>query len=281
MAEYKVASLRSKNRIPTLPLIHIKGVLSHLVKFGISIIVPVLFLLAWEYAGRTGLIKQSILPRPTIIWQSFKDMVETGKLWKHTSITIVRVLQGYSIGAVIGVLIGVAMGLFKILDRLLVVFTGLIRPIPMVAWIPVLILWLGMNESSKITVIALGTFWPVWLNVLSGIKNTDIKYIEIGKMCKKNRFIILTHIILPAALPSVFNGLRVGVAIAWSSVITAELISGTRGLGFMIQYARELIQPDIMLGGVFVIGIIGFLFDVILKASEKWLLRWNVSIGSK
>lgn len=281
MAEYKVESPGIKNKLPAFNLIHIKRILGHFGKVSISIVVPVLFLLAWEHAGRTGLIKQSILPRPTIIWESFKDMLETGKLWKHTSITIARVLQGYSAGASIGVLVGVAMGLFKVLDRLLVAFTGLIRPIPMVAWIPVLILWLGMNESSKITVIALGTFWPVWLNVLSGIKNTDIKYIEVGKMCRKNKLIVLTHIILPAALPSVFNGLRVGVAIAWSSVITAELISGTRGLGFMIQYARELIQPDIMLGGVFVIGIIGFLFDTILKFSEKWLLRWNVSLGSE
>lgn len=250
-------------------------------KFGISALIPVLFLLVWEYAGRSGLVKQSILPRPSIIWESFMDMVMSGKLWNHTSITLVRVLEGYSLGALIGIAVGGAMGLFKILDRLLVVFTGLIRPIPMVAWIPVLILWLGMDESSKITVIALGTFWPVWLNVLSGIKNTDIRYIEVGKMCKKSRLEILSHIILPAALPSVFNGLRVGVAIAWSSVITAELISGTRGLGFMIQYARELIQPDIMLGGVFLIGMIGFLFDVILKTLEKYLLKWNVTFGNK
>ncbi len=274
-------SAECKAKSPDFTFERTRQILVKLLNIGVSVIVPVIFVLTWEHLGRTGVIKQSILPRPTIIWESFSDLITSGKLWLHTSITLVRVLEGYCLGSALGLLVGIAMGLFRPLDRLLVVFTGLIRPIPMVAWIPVLILWLGMNETSKVTVIALGTFWPVWLNVLSGIKNTDIKYIEVGRMCKKSRVTILTHIIFPAALPPIFNGLRVGVAIAWSSVITAELISGTRGLGFMIQYARELIQPDIMLAGVFVIGIIGFLFDMILRKSEKWLLRWNVSLGNK
>ncbi|MFT8314107.1 MAG: ABC transporter permease [Clostridium sp.] len=281
MVEYKEKSLNSKTKLFIFESKTIKNIFFKISNILIAIIIPILFLLLWQHFGNTGVIKQSILPKPTRIWSSFIDLIITGNLWKNVSITLIRVIEGYLFGAVLGIVIGIAMGLFKILDRLLCVFTGLIRPIPMIAWIPVLILWLGMDETSKITVIALGTFWPVWLNVLSGIKNTDIKYIEIGKVFKKSKFMVLIDIILPAAMPSIFNGLRVGIGIAWSSVITAELISGTVGLGFMIQYARELIQPDIMLSGVFIIGIIGFLFDVLLKTSERWLLRWNTSLGSK
>lgn len=258
-----------------------KQFFSRIGNLGIVLIIPVILVLLWEYCGQTGVIKQTVLPTPSRIGTTLLDVVFTGELWKHVSISLLRVGQGYLVGAALGLGLGILMGIFKIADQLMSLLTGLLRPIPMVAWVPVLVLWLGIDEVSKISIIAIGTFWPVWVNVLSGIRNTDVKYIEISEVLNKSKFVVLTRIILPSALPAIFTGLRVGVGTAWISVITAELIAGASGLGFMIQYARELIQPDVMLVGVFVIGIIGFLIDLVLRQVERKIIRWDTSLGRK
>lgn len=144
-------------------------------------------------------------------------------------------------------------------------------------WVPVLILWLGIGETSKVIVITIGTFWPVLLNTVHGIKNVDKRYLEVGSVLEKKRKIVLAKIILPSALPSIFTGLRIGLGNAWMSVVGAELIAAASGIGYLISYARELSQPDVMLVGVFSIGIIGLLIDMLLKKVEKWALRWNIN----
>lgn len=137
---------------------------------------------------------------------------------------------------------------------------------------------MGIDEASKVTVIAIGSFWTVLVNVIQGIRNTDKKYLEVATILEKNKFTLFTKVILPAALPSIFTGLRVGIDVSWRSVVGAELIAAASGIGYMIMYARELSQTDVMLAGVFSIGITGLLIDYSLKKLEKRLLKWNVNI---
>ena len=210
-----------------------------------------------------------------MIGEAFFPSWRRGELWDNLKVSLGRVLQGFALGAGLGTCLGLAMGLFPKLEKSLSFLTGLLRPIPTIAWVPALILWLGIGEGSKITVIAVGSFWPVLLSASQGVRSVSPHYLEVARILEKDRWTLLTRIILPSALPSLFTGYRVGMGIAWASVVGAELIAASSGIGYMIMYAREVSQPDVMLVGVAAIGLTGFLIDFILLKIEKRLLKWN------
>lgn len=172
-------------------------------------------------------------------------------------------------------ILGFSMGLSQRMERALVLLTGLLRPIPTIAWVPALILWMGIGESSKVTVIAVGSFWPVLLSAIQGVRSADPKYIEVARVLEKSTYTMIMKVIIPSALPSIFTGLRVGMGIAWASVVGAELIAASSGIGYMIMYAREVSQPDVMLVGVAAIGLTGLLIDFLLLKLQRRLLKWN------
>lgn len=240
---------------------------------------PALLLLAWEIAVRGGWVRPTILPAPTIISSTFADLLVSGELLRHLSISLMRVAAGFSAGALCAILLGTATGLSQSAARATSVVLGVLRPIPIVAWIPLLILWLGIGESSKVTLIAIGTFWPVLLNLVHGIRSTDRRLLEVAQVLEKDRSILLRRVVFPSALPSLLTGLRLGVGIAWTSVIAAELLGADRGIGFLIAYARELTQVDVMFTGVLTIGIAGHLIDLALRWLERRLLRWQPNIA--
>lgn len=202
-------------------------------------------------------------------------MLLSGELARHLGISLLRVLQGYVVGCVLGVAVGTVMALVRKFDRALTLILGIIRPIPIIAWVPVIILWLGIGEVSKVSIIAMGTFFPVLLNTIQGIQSTDIKYREVALVLEKSHASLLLHVIFPSALPSIFTGLRLGLGTAWMSVVGAELIAASSGIGYLISYAGQLSQPDVMLVGVFTIGFIGLLIDVLIKFIQSRLLRWS------
>jgi sulfonate transport system permease protein len=244
-------------------------------KFALGCLLPVVILAAWEYLGRKRIINQSILPRPSIILDCIVEMIANGRLKKHLLVSVSRVVKGFALGSGAGLFFGVLCGLSRLWDGLLGSLIGILRPIPMIAWIPILILLLGIDEGSKIALIAIGSFWPTLLNTSRGIRNTDKKLLEVGVMLEKNRFQMLTKVILPAAFPFIFTGIRLGVGNAWSCVVTAEAIAAATGIGYVIMYARELLQPDVLLVGVLTIGIVGLVLDAVLLQVEKQALRWN------
>lgn len=243
--------------------------------FLFPIATPAILLSLWEFLAHLGVINPSILPAPSQIGLTCLDLIESGELGIHVRTSLLRVLQGFSIGATLGVLGGIAIGLSKTVDRALLLITGLLRPIPIIAWVPVLILWVGIDEPSKVIVIAIGSFWPVLLNAIHGIRGTDPKFLEVARILGKSWTTILLRVILPSALPSIFTGFRIGLGIAWMSVIGAELIAASSGVGYLIMYARELSQPDVMLVGVFSIGIVGLSIDFLIRRIESKVLRWN------
>jgi sulfonate transport system permease protein len=254
-------------------------------KFGVwlkenilALAVPVILLAVWETASRLGWVRVTLLPPPSAIFTVLVDLLKSGEIFTNLGVSILRVAQGFLIGATLGVIVGVQMALVKKIRIAVSLIFGLLRPIPVIAWIPVLILWMGIDEGSKITVISIGSFWTVLVNVVEGIRNVDKKYLEVATILEKKRTTLLTKVVIPAALPAIFTGVRVGIDVAWRSVVAAELIAASSGIGYMIMYARELSQIDVVLIGVLSIGVTGILIEQLLKLLEKRLLRWNVNL---
>jgi sulfonate transport system permease protein len=244
----------------------------------LALVVPIVLLALWEMAGQLGWIRATLLPRPSAIGKVLVALLRSGELLSNLGISILRVTEGFVIGGTLGVLIGVQVALAKKFRIAVSLLFGVLRPIPVIAWIPVLILWMGIDEGSKITVIAIGSFWTVLVSVVQGIRNVDKKYLEVATILEKDHKTLLTKVILPAALPAIFTGVRVGIDVAWRSVVAAELIAAASGIGYMIMYARELSQIDVVLVGVLSIGITGIIIDQLLLMLEKKLLSWNVNI---
>lgn len=244
----------------------------------LALVVPSLVLGIWEAAAQLGLIRATLLPCPSVIFRVLAELACSGELFANLAISILRVAEGFIIGASLGVLVGIQVALVKKFRIAVSIVFGLLRPIPVIAWIPLLILWMGIDEGSKITVIAIGSFWTVLVSVVQGIRNVDKKYLEVATILEKDRRTLLTKVVLPAALPEIFTGIRVGIDVAWRSVVAAELIAAASGIGYMIMYARELSQVDVVLVGVLSIGFTGIIIDQLLRLLEKRLLKWNVNM---
>lgn len=242
-----------------------------------AVFAPVVLLVVWQLGSNMGIINSSILPSPYKILQTLISLIQSGRLQKELQASIVRVLKGFAIGAGLGVTVGILMGLFSRVNRLLGSLVSLLRPIPLIAWVPILIMWTGIGEASKVYVIAIGAFWPSLMNTIHGIQSVDKKLLEVAALLEKNKITVLTQIVLPSAIPSIITGLKLGMSSSWSCVVAAEMLAASRGIGYMISYARQMGRPHEMMAGIFVIAIIGFLIDDILKRLQKRLLRWNVT----
>ncbi|MCD8356391.1 MAG: ABC transporter permease [Clostridia bacterium] len=239
-----------------------------------SLIIPIILIILWQLAANGGMINIQLFPSPAKIWQAFVKSVGNGNLQANILVSLRRVLIGYIYGAVLGIVVGVVFGLSKKTYRLFSFLLEILRPIPIIAWVPVLIMILGIGELSKIIVIMIGSFWSIFLNTYDGIRSVDTRYLEVADMFMKTKRETVCNVMLPAALPSIFTGLRIGIGSAWISVIGAELIASSAGLGYMISYSREMAQPANMYVSVLMIGIIGFLLNTILKFIET-RMEWK------
>ena len=241
----------------------------------LAVIGPLAVLLIWGLGSNLGLIRASILPSPQRVLSTLFSLCSSGQMAEDLSISMLRVLRGFGLGAVSGIVIGCIMGFSKTINKILGSLVSILRPVPMLAWIPLFILWLGIGENSKTAVIFIGSFWSVLLNTIHGIQSTDPKLLEVAQILKKSRMQIITNVYLPSALPSVFTGLRLGMGSAWTCVVGAEMIAATSGIGYMISYARELAQPAKVFAGIIVIGAIGLLIDQVLLRLQRVLLKWS------
>lgn len=242
----------------------------------IALALPVVFVIFWEWVVQAGYVKPTLIPPPTKVWDTFISLIETGKLQNGLGISFTRVILGFLIGSVSGAIIGFFMGLFATFNRTLSIFVSILRPIPTIALIPIFIILFGIGETSIIAVILVGSFWPVLLNTMTGIQNIDPKLLELAYVYRIKNIKIVFQIILPSAVTSILTGLRLSVGVAWMSVVGAEMIGASSGIGYMIMYARELAQSANMYVEVLIIGLIGLLIDRILlffqnKFNKKFL----------
>lgn len=235
----------------------------------------VTLIVLWELAGRSGALNPSIMPAPSGIIETFLNMLDSGRWQVNLLASLSRIVRGFFVGAVCGLTAGFLMGMFRPIEKLTTILVGFFRPIPTIAWIPLFILWLGIGDMSKVTIISIGCFWPVLLNTINGIKSVDKKLLEVAILFEKSWFVQLRKIILPSALPSILTGLRLAVSSALMGVLAAEMLAANSGIGFLITFGRDLAQPGIMLVGVLTIAFLGLGVDFILLKAEKRLLRWS------
>jgi sulfonate transport system permease protein len=231
----------------------------------------------WQFLSDHSIVSQSIFPGPDRIVKALGQLITKGTYSKHITASLGRVVKGFILGSTGGLIVGLIAGLSPWANQALVALIGILRPIPAIAYIPFWILWLGIGEESKVAVIIVGAFWPVLLNTIHGIKTTDPKLMEVGKVFEKNHFQLIWKIVLPSAIPSIFTGLRLGISSAWTCVVTAEMIAASKGIGFLIAYGRELAQPSMMFVGVATIGVIGLVIDTLVLALQKKVIYWGPS----
>lgn len=252
----------------------IKGIKNGAWNLFLWAIIPATVIIAWQIASDNKLIKPTVFTSPENIVLELEHMIEKGTYFKHVFMSLERVVTGFVVGSTLGLILGSAAVIFKTVGKMLDPLIGFLRPIPAIATIPFFILWLGIGEESKIGVIIVGAFWPVLLNTMQGISSTDSKFLELSRAFGKTKNKVLFHVILPSALPSIFTGLRLGISGAWTSVVAAEMIAASAGVGYLISYGRELAQPATLFVGILSIAVIGLIIDVLVKRLQKRVLYW-------
>jgi len=235
----------------------------------------------WELLSRTGVIQHTLLPPPSGVLEAFWKLLVKGRLLVHATASLQRVLEGFAVAALLGLGVGIAMGISRTASRLADLVIQVLRPIPPIAWIPLAILWFGIGESSKVFIIFLGAVFPIVVNTLEGIRQTDSRFVELARVLEVPRSKFVRKVVLPGALPAIITGLRVGLGNAWVCVVAAELIAADRGVGFIIVDGRELSRPDVVIAGMVTIGIIGKLMDVALKHLETRWVRGRVAYAGE
>jgi sulfonate transport system permease protein len=242
----------------------------------LGLLLPTTVLAAVEIAVRAGALPAHLLPAPSQIFDTLIDLGAQGLLG-HIGASTLRVAAGFGIGAVLAVLLGAAVGLSRRAEALLDPSFQALRAIPSLAWVPLLLLWLGIDEAPKIVLIAIGAFFPVYMGVASGIRGVDRKLIEVGRLYQLSNVALTRRVLLPAALPSILTGLRNGLSLAWMFMVAAELIAASRGLGYLLSDGRETSRADIVLAAIALLAILGKFSDSLMAAIEHRCLAWRDS----
>lgn len=241
----------------------------------LSLLIPIVVVIGWYYATNFTEISGSILPKISKVFVAFQDLIQKGQLQKDLSVSIGRVLRGYGASILLGLFLGTTMGMSQKIWHIFHLTITTIRQIPMMAWIPLIILWCGIGELSKTVIIVLAAFFPIMTNTLSGISTTPKGYIEVAQLYKLSKWKTFRKVYLPHALPHIFVGLKLGLGTSWMAVVAAELIAASSGIGYRLSDARSLMRSDIVIVCMIVIGIIGFIMDKLITALFDVLTPWE------
>ncbi|MEI5998574.1 aliphatic sulfonate ABC transporter permease SsuC [Paraburkholderia bengalensis] len=238
-------------------------------------IVPLVILAGWELAARSGVLSTRVLPEPFAVVKAAWSLIQSGEMWADVKVSTWRALSGFAIGGGIGFSLGLATGLFRPVDVALDTTVQMIRNIPALAMIPLVILWFGIEEEAKVFLVALGVFFPVYVNTYHGIRSVDANLIEMARSYGVKGFALYRDVILPGALPSILVGVRFALGLMWVTLIVAETISAQSGIGYMTMNAREFLQTDVVVVGILLYAALGKLADMFAKALERASLRWH------
>jgi NitT/TauT family transport system permease protein len=252
------------------------------------LIVPVLFVLLWELCSRSGLVDPQLVPAPSTVAHTWwiwvfgsseaQHSIYVGNWATHAGASTRRVLAGFAIATAIGVPVGVLIGWYRLVENLLDPLIQMIRPIPMTAWIPFAVIFFGIQELSAISLIALGAFFPIVVNSTAGARHTPKVLVRAGLMLGMSEAKLLPRIVIPAALPSVVTGLRLGIGIAWVLVIVSEMLAVKSGLGYVLWDAYYFLKMDVIIATMISVGLLGFLSDRLILAAGKRALGWSTGL---
>lgn len=241
----------------------------------IGLIVPVLIILLWWYMTNFTDTPETILPKLSSVGKKFKIMLLDGSLAADLGISLKRVLEGYIVSVILGVLMGTLIGMSGLAKKIFQPTLTTIRQIPIMAWIPLLILWCGIGEKSKIVIIVIASFFPIMVNTQAGISSTPVSYVEVAKLYKLSSVKTFLRVYLPHALPQIQTGLKLGLGVSWMAVVAAELIATTSGIGYRMSFARTLMESDVVIICMIVIGLVGILMDKIVSIIFNAVTPWE------
>ncbi len=247
----------------------------------LSLIIPMVILVIWELSVSSGWIPNTLIASPSQVFVDFFNLLFSGELFTHSFVSLYRLILGFVIGTLIGVFLGIIVGVSKLGEKLISPTIQIIAPIPVIAWIPLFIIFLGIGDASKIALISLAALIIVYINTVQGIRSTDQKLIELADSYKKSRKELITKILIPSALPQILTGMRVALGLSWILLIASEVIASSSGLGWLIWDSRNFSRPDDMIVGMITIGILGKLSDMFLVSIEKKLTKWRRNFKGK
>ena len=248
------------------------------VRFG-ALLGPFLLLLFWTIGSAAGLIDSRVLPSPWATVATAIDLTRDGRLGDNVAVSALRAGEGFAWGVLFGVLVALVSGLSRVGGY---VFDGLVqikRSIPVLALIPLLILWFGIGEFMKVTVIAISVFIPIYIQVHTALRGIDLKYLELAQTLGLSRWTFIRRVVLPGALPGLMTGLRFGVMSAWLALVVVEQLNATSGIGYMINLARTYAQSDVIVVGLVVYALLGLTSDAAARFAEARVLRWRRSLS--
>ncbi|HUD59055.1 MAG TPA: aliphatic sulfonate ABC transporter permease SsuC [Acetobacteraceae bacterium] len=238
-------------------------------------LVPIAILLVWQAGSQFGYIQANVLPAPSAVAEAFWRVARSGELWTNIEVSAGRALLGFAIGGGIGFVLGMLNGLSSLSETLTDSTLQMVRNIPHLALIPLVILWFGIDEEAKIFLVALGVFFPIYVNTQHGVRSVDPHLLEMGCAYGMSRTSLFLRVVLPGALPSIFVGLRYGLGIMWLTLIVAETISASSGIGYMAMNAREFMMVDVVVLSILVYAALGKLADSTARLLERSCLAWN------
>jgi sulfonate transport system permease protein len=241
----------------------------------LGLVLPVTLAVVWEFIVRMGWASGRLAPPPSVIFATFVDLARSGDLQRNTLVTLGRVAAGFGVGAGVATVVGAAAGYSPLVRRLLDPSLQALRAIPSIAWVPLFILWLGIFEASKITLIAVGVFFPVYLGLMGAIQSVDRKLVEVGRAFRLSDVAMVWRILLPAVLPAYVLSLRSGLGLGWMFVVAAELMGASSGLGYLLTDGQELGKPAEIVAAIVAFAIVGKATDWLIALVAAPFLRWE------
>jgi len=247
---------------------------------GLGLLLPLAILILWEVCAQAGWLRPNQLPSPSAVFVEMYGLAQTGELWQHLAATGERVLWGFLAGAGAATLLGALTGYSRLARQILDPTFQALKSVPSLAWVPLFILWFGIFELSKIVLIAVGVFFPIYLNLMTGILSTDRKLVEVGHVYGLPKRQLVLRVLLPGTLPAYFTGLRSGLALGWMFVIAAELMGASKGLGFLMLDGQMTGRPQVIIGALVLFALVGKATDAVLAWGARRALRWQDSYGA-
>jgi len=240
-------------------------------------LVPLAVLALWQLSAQAGWLSTRVLPAPSAVARAAWELALSGELWRHLAVSTGRAFLGFAVGGGLGLLLGLLTGSQRWAETAFDTTLQMLRNIPPLALIPLVILWFGIDETAKLFLVALGVFFPLYLNTFHGIRTVDRGLIEMARSYGLSGWRLYRDVILPGALPSILVGLRFSLGLMWVLLIVAETISSSSGIGYMTMNAREFLQTDVVLVGILLYALLGKAADLAAKGLERVCLRWHPS----